>query len=101
MSTIPSSLDRTFLLLNQRARKEEIALEPPASEELIGQFESFIGEGLPVEMVTLYRFCNRFEVSEMFFRMLPLEENMDDMPTIPGAIPFAEIVYIVISGILN
>lgn len=59
--------------------KSGITLYAPASLSDISRFEKVIGIRLPDEMVAFYCFSNGFETAEDMFRIIPLEEIIDNM----------------------
>lgn len=64
-----------------KAEKEDlgITLYAPASPTEILDFENSMGIKLPDDLVKFYRFSNGFESEEDMFRIIPLEEIIDNI----------------------
>jgi SMI1 / KNR4 family (SUKH-1) len=60
-------------------QKLGITLYAPASLEEITAFENIKGLKLPDDIVTFYRFCNGFESDEHMFRIIPLDEIIENI----------------------
>ncbi|MDJ0368101.1 hypothetical protein QMK33_23430 [Hymenobacter sp. H14-R3] len=71
----------------------DITLYPAATEPLFAAFEAKASLVLPPDFKRLYYFTNGFEAVEDLFRVVPLEELMDDWHSenrIAGQFYFAE-----------
>jgi hypothetical protein len=71
----------TDILARIKAEKEElgITLYAPASSTEISDFENIMGIKLPDDLVKLYSFSNGFESEEDMFRIIPLDEIIDNI----------------------
>jgi hypothetical protein len=56
----------------------DITLYPPATRQLFETFEAKTNLVLPPDFKNFYSFSNGFESAEDIFRLIPLEELMDD-----------------------
>jgi hypothetical protein len=56
-----------------------ITLYNPATLEIIAALENAKGIKLPDEIITFYKFCNGFESEEDMFRIIPLEEIIENI----------------------
>ncbi|MBW3129398.1 SMI1/KNR4 family protein [Hymenobacter profundi] len=66
LSTLKANLSQT-----------DITLYPGASKQLIQQFEQEMSLTLPADFKAFYSFCNGFESAEDMFRIIPLEEILE------------------------
>ncbi|WP_431293972.1 SMI1/KNR4 family protein [Pedobacter sp. P26] len=71
----------TDIIVRIKAEKEElgITLYAPASSTEISDFENSIGIKLPDDLVKFYSFSNGFESGEDMFRVIPLDEIIDNI----------------------
>jgi hypothetical protein len=77
--------------LSTRLSSYDITLYPPASETDLIDFEHRLNCPLPDDIKTLYLFCNGFESAEDLFRIIPLDEIVDDLARYkPNCFAFAE-----------
>lgn len=68
-----------IIKLQERATQYHIQLYPPATDELISEFENKLNLQLPNDIKMFYKFCNGFELNEDMLRIIPLEEIVDDL----------------------
>jgi len=61
-----------------RAGPNDIKLYPAATQSLLEYFEDKAKLVLPLDFKALYSFSNGFESAEDLFRIIPLDELMDD-----------------------
>jgi hypothetical protein len=59
----------------------KITVYPKASVEEIYSFEQTMNIKLPDDIKTFYKFCNGFESNEDLFRIIPLNEIIDNTKT--------------------
>ncbi len=89
--TIQAIIDRIA------ADKEKLGITPyaPASEEEILDFERALGQELPDDFKTFYRYCDGFYSDEDMFRIVPLAEILEvrDETQIPIAIWFVRTIF--------
>jgi hypothetical protein len=71
----------TDIIAKIKAEKEElgITLYAPASSTEILDFENSMGIKLSEDIAEFYRFCNGFESEEDMFRIIPLDEIIDNI----------------------
>lgn len=71
----------TDIIAKIKAEKEElgITLYTPASSTEILDFENIMGVKLPDDLVKFYSFSNGFESEEDMFRVIPLDEIIDNV----------------------
>jgi len=71
----------TDIIARIKADKEElgITLYAPASLTEISDFENVMRVKLPDDLVKFYRFSNGFESEEDMFRIIPLDEIIDNI----------------------
>lgn len=65
--------------LKRNYKELGITLFNPATFEIIAELENTIGIQLPDEIITFYKFCNGFESEEDMFRIIPLEEIIENI----------------------
>ncbi|MEO6453312.1 MAG: SMI1/KNR4 family protein [Ginsengibacter sp.] len=67
-----------ILKLKERSSAYHFHLYPPATDQLIAEFENKLNFCLPADIKTFYKFCNGFELNEDMVRIIPLEEIVED-----------------------
>ncbi|WP_215225772.1 SMI1/KNR4 family protein [Echinicola shivajiensis] len=63
--------------LKEGNHNQVVTLKPAVSESDILSFEQRLNLRLPTELREFYRFSNGFETEELLFRILPLEEILE------------------------
>jgi hypothetical protein len=61
-----------------KAGPNDITLYPGAPQELIEEFQAKTGITLPSDLVIFYQECNGFESAEDLFRIVPLDEALEN-----------------------
>jgi hypothetical protein len=90
------SINEIVEKLKRNYKELGITLYNPATLEIIAALENAKGIKLPDEIKTFYKFCNGFESEEDMFRIIPIEEIIDNIKdretymTNPKDLHFAE-----------
>jgi hypothetical protein len=71
-------MDIEQVIARIKAGPNDITLYPGATEKLLKYFEEAMKVILPPDIKEFYSFSNGFESDEDLFRMIPLEEIMED-----------------------
>jgi cell wall assembly regulator SMI1 len=73
------SLQTVIETLAAKRAELGIAPAPPASAEAITAFEKAYQLTIPTDIKAFYQFCNGFETNDFLFRVLPLEEIVNEL----------------------
>ena len=78
MSVMDISIYQAINHLKANLDKRMIELNPPASDELIAEVESFFNITLPDDIKQFYKFANGFESDEDMFGIVPLNDMIEN-----------------------
>ena len=73
------SINDVIQKIAEHQNKFAIKLNPPASASVVSEFEKIFELTLPADLLDFYRFSNGFETSDLLFRIIPLEDIVQEV----------------------